>query len=65
MKIGDKVTYIPFKGAAESLYEKGIIKSIQENGVFVVFHCNEDWDNYQDYTGQLCGKHSILCEGWH
>lgn len=30
--------------------ENGIVKSIRQNQVFVVYHCDDDWDNYQDYT---------------
>lgn len=52
-KPGDKVCYIPFNGCDKSLYENGIIKtlnSLDKNSVFVVYHCNNDWDNYWNYT---------------
>ena len=31
--------------------EKGRIKSWNEEWVFVVYHCDSQWDNFQDYTG--------------
>lgn len=47
---GTKVHYLKADGTSEN----GIVKSIRdENYVFVVFHCCEDWENYQNYTGQL------------
>ena len=50
---GDYVNYIPFKNCDKSQYEYGRIKSIQSSEfVFVVYNCNNDWDNYQNYTGQ-------------
>jgi hypothetical protein len=30
--------------------EQGRIKSWNEKWIFVVYHCANDWDNYQDYT---------------
>jgi len=46
LKPGDKVTYHSF-----SKKEKGIVKSISdEDHVFVVYHCDGEWDNYEDYT---------------
>lgn len=49
MTEGTKVTYV-HKGAKEY----GIIKSFPEDPyhAFVVYHCNDDWDDYQSYTGQ-------------
>ena len=31
--------------------EIGMIKSWNDKVVFVVYHCNNDWNNYIDYTG--------------
>ena len=46
--VGDKVVYIPDN-------TEGIVKAItRENFCFVVFNCNNDWDNYQQYTAQNC-----------
>lgn len=59
MKPGDKVTYItPFKK------EHGIVKSTSDdNHVFVVYHCADDWENYQNYTAARTKK-SDLITGW-
>jgi len=46
-KKGDKVTYIP-------TLQKGIVKASPPNSkdpVLVVFHCNDDWQNYDNYRG--------------
>jgi len=53
LKVGDKVTYIPTT-VVKCEPEKGIVKFIPIGGafVFVVFNCNDDWDNYQNYTAQ-------------
>jgi len=49
-KVGDKVTYFHTNTTAG---QKGIIKSLSNNmDIFVVYNCNNDWKNYQDYTGQ-------------
>lgn len=66
VKVGMKVHYIPFKGCNKSLYENGIVKSINsmmDNHVFVVFNCGDDWNRYQDYTGANTNV-SQLREGW-
>lgn len=59
MKPGDKVTYCtPFE------CEKGIVKSVSDdNHVFVVYHCGDDWDHYYDYTAART-RISDLVEGW-
>lgn len=31
-------------------YERGRIKSWNMETVFVVYNCNNDWDNFQNYT---------------
>lgn len=46
---GDKVTYTSPNFDKK---EFGIIKSISDDGVvYVVYHCNNDWNNYKNYTG--------------
>jgi hypothetical protein len=62
---GDKVHYAP-NGCAVRDVINGIVKSRNEldgQTVFVVFKCNEDWDNYADYTGQST-RTSDLRPGW-
>ena len=59
MKIGDKVTYTPKN-------ESGIIKSFIDgypDKAFVVFSCGDDWDNYQNYTGQSVLVKNLI-HGW-
>lgn len=62
---GMQVTYIPFEGCDPSLYEHGVIKALspKKGYVFVVFHCNNDWDNYDDYTSQSTSLDNLV-EGW-
>ena len=45
--IGRYVLYYPGYGDPE----RGRIKSFNTHFVFVVYKCNNDWDNYKDYTG--------------
>jgi phospholipase C len=59
MKIGDKVTYLSRWNA-----EHGIIKSLSDDEhVFVVYHCDGDWDRYDDYTAART-RTSDLVLGW-
>lgn len=46
-KIGDKVHYDP----GYKKPENGIVKSLSSGSAFVVYNCDDDWDNYQEYTG--------------
>ena len=57
--IGDKVTYV-----TKNKMERGIIKSIaDENHVFVVYNCNDDWKSYRDYTAQKTNVNNLIL-GW-
>jgi hypothetical protein len=60
---GQKVHYLPFTGSTEP--ENGIVKSQCEDGrhVFVVYKCDGDWENYQNYTAART-LNSDLREGW-
>lgn len=31
--------------------EEGKIKSWNDTNIFVVYHCNDEWDRFQDFTG--------------
>ena len=57
---GDKVTYIK----THCPFEHGIVKSISDKDhTFVVYHCNDDWDHYYDYTAaRTCNSDLIM--GW-
>lgn len=57
-KIGDKVTYISFNKK-----EHGIIKSISdENHVFVVYQCNNNWKEYYNYTAARTRIQDLLID---
>ena len=45
--IGRRVIYT----SGHSEPEEGVLKSYNETFMFVVFHCNGEWENYRDYTG--------------
>lgn len=59
--IGSPVTY--FDGFKR---ENGIIKSFSPDGVtaFVVYHCDDKWDEYENYTGAST-RIEDLAPGWH
>lgn len=45
-KPGDKVHYTRAWGKTDN----GIVKRMGEGCAFVVYHCNQEWDRYFDYT---------------
>jgi hypothetical protein len=54
--IGQKVHYTPDP-------QNGIVKGFSENGVFVVFYCNGQWDRFMEYTGAHTNPRH-LTDGW-
>ena len=58
IKVGSKVHY-----SKNGKKENGIVKTIRKNTTFVVYKCNEDWENYTDYTGVNTNL-SDLTYGW-
>lgn len=64
IKVGDRV-YYQSPHSPKNTYEKGIISGVEKSKahVFVVFHCNEDWDNYKNYSSQLTDLKSLY-HGW-
>ena len=46
LSVGQQVHYCPDHGPKEN----GIVKSITDTAVFVVYNCGGNWDRYQDYT---------------
>lgn len=48
-KPGTKVTYRPLYGNCEH----GIVKTIVEEAIFVVYKCDGNWDSYTNYTASL------------
>lgn len=59
IKAGKKVHYTAPHGKKEN----GIVKSVDENIAFVVYHCDNDWDKYFDYTGAATNL-TDLKYGW-
>jgi hypothetical protein len=40
-------------------WEEGRIKSWNDRYLFVVFKCDNNWDRFEDYTGQSCDLSTI------
>lgn len=72
LKPGDKVHYKPAHFGDDE-WENGIVKEVREafpNSlksrtivVFVVYNCNKDWDNYQNYTAAATHSNDLFL-GW-
>lgn len=64
---GNKVHYTPrhLKNEAKTTHtsENGIVKRVTEAGVFVVYKCGGEWNNYQNYTAALTETED-LNHGW-
>lgn len=60
-RVGTIVTYN--SGTEQRQYGKVKEKCEDKNFVFVVFHCNGDWANWKDYTGQRTNIKSLK-KGW-
>ena len=59
-KPGQKVTY-----ANGQTKEKGIIKTIRDGRIYVVYGLNaEQWAHYQEYTAELSPE-KFLTPGWN
>lgn len=65
-KKGDSVHYIPFEGCDESLIENGVVKreGNTKDTFFVVYNCNGEWHNYEQYTAALTNAFQLR-PGWH
>lgn len=64
IKVGDSVTYIDPHNKEK--VELGMVKEVPNwtiKQVRVVFHCNEDWLHYYEYTSQLTDI-EYLHKGW-
>jgi len=48
LKKGMWVKYVPFLGGVSEI---GRVKSWNDKFVFVVYKCDEKWDQYENYTG--------------
>ena len=47
--------WVEYKSVFDPICEIGRIKSWEGNLIFVVYKCNNDWENFMNYTG--CGTH--------
>jgi len=58
MEIGDFVVYNP----GHCVPELGRVKSFSSfnNNPFVVYNCNGDWGNYEDYTGANTDRGDLI-----
>lgn len=64
LKKGDPVHYVPEHYKKTGNFENGIVKGFAENGgVFVVYNCNGDWDNYENYTAANTRPEDLFL-GW-
>ena len=57
---GDKVTY-----KTDYRMQHGIVKSqsVTDGFVFVVYSCGGNWEDYENYTGELTNNIDLV-EGW-
>jgi len=62
ISVGDRVHYQP-EHFTEDKYENGIVKEKRHNAVWVVYHCDGNWDNFKEYTGALT-RIDDLHKGW-
>lgn len=53
---GRWVLYVGFAGERD----KGRIKSWNHKFIFVVYKCNGDWDNFDNYTGQATNPTQLV-----
>jgi len=62
LQVGDRVTYYPSED--ETRAEIGLVKTLPESGYcHVVYKCDNDWANFQKYTGELTPIR-FLKKGW-
>lgn len=60
IKIGDKVHY-----KTSYCHENGMIKEIVDNDyVRVVYHCDNNWKNFKNYTSALTATKNLYL-GWN
>lgn len=50
--VGKWVIYKPFHAKEDpDQWEEGKLKSWNDVNMFVVYHCNNEWNRFQDFTG--------------
>ena len=66
LKVGDKVYYQPDHYKKDNKWENGIVKEIPihtQESVRIVYNCNEDWDNFKNYTSAITNLRDLFI-GW-
>jgi hypothetical protein len=59
--VGRWVEYDP--GHGDEHKQRGRIKSWNGSYVFVVYHCNKEWDKYKNYTGCATDPNDLVFIG--
>ena len=54
----DKGRYVLYK--TNYCQQRGRIKSWNDEVVFVVYNCNQDWENYKNYTAQATDPEDLI-----
>lgn len=65
LKVGDNVYYQPSHFPLDK-WENGVVKEIPthtDSSVRVVYNCNGEWHNYQNYTSALTNLNDLYL-GW-
>jgi hypothetical protein len=66
LEVGQKVYYQPEHYKEKGMFENGMVRYIPDHvndAVFVVYNCNNDWDNFKAYTAALTNIRD-LHNGW-
>jgi len=66
IKVGDKVHYQPEHFIKIKKWVNGIVKEIPEHtttALRIVYNCNDDWENFKDYTSALTNVCDLFF-GW-
>jgi hypothetical protein len=60
LKEADKGRWVKIKHSSCKFKEElGRIKSHNEYYIFVVFNCDDDWENYADYTAEAVNPDTL------
>jgi len=54
--------WVEYNGAGGEI-EKGRIKSWNSNFIFVVYRCNNEWNRFQDFTGNATNPEDLVFIG--
>ena len=62
LNVGMKVRYQP-SYFEEGRFDNGVVKRIDGNLVWVVYHCDDNWKEYYNYTASLTRIEDLVL-GW-